>query len=137
MIRYWSEYRKDTGEFTGRTMAASAQADADANRRPGCAFREGRYSRHTQRIDIKTDAVVEVDPVPPDNDHEYNTSIGRFVKKREVVEREARVQTASAAIEALERSQHRALREVALGDAEARKRLKDIDDEIAALRAVL
>jgi hypothetical protein len=42
-----------------------------------------------------------------------------------------------ARIHALETSQGRAIREATLGDAAAMKRLKEIDAEIAALRAEL
>lgn len=120
--RQWALYSVDTGLFTGRHIMCP-EADIAQNTPAGCAALEGRYDRHTQRVDVATGAVVAYQRPQSEVDAE---------------QRETRRRKAQRKIERLELAQHRPMRELQLdpNNATAKQRLDAIDAEIAGLRAV-
>lgn len=124
-MKIYSFYDAQTGEFCDFIFSGN-EAAIRHNTPQGFRAIEGRYDRYRQRVDVVTERVI---------DHE-NADVRVAAFQRERADERARVQ-----IEGLERAQHRALREAALSDPEVRakaiQRLKNIDDEIAALRGDL
>jgi hypothetical protein len=104
---------------------------------PGTLAIEGAHDHMSQRVDLSTGKVVPYHPLAPSADHEWNAASKRWQVRKGVRETEGRRAVVFARIHALETSQGRAIREATLGDAGAIKRLKEIDAEIAALRAEL
>lgn len=112
-------YAKDTG-IVLRCMTVPKRAIAP-NVRQGEAWIEGHLDKRSQRVDVATGAVV---------------AYQRPASEIEAEQRAARDRLARQRIAELERAQHRPLRELAIdpANAEAKKRLTKIDEEIAALR---
>jgi hypothetical protein len=136
MNRRYSIYEVTTGLFTGRQVGCSMQTIA-ANTPEGCAALEGEYDSLSQRVDLTTGAVVDYQPPQPDDDHEWNAERRRWVKKADVVAREARERRTRALVDAIETGSARAIREallLVLPEGPEKARLQKIDDEIAALR---
>lgn len=137
-MRVWSFYDKATGLFDGSTYGCGHGEFVEANAR-GRGSIEGRFDPLSQRVDVDVEAgtVVDYQPPAPDADHEWDPTAKRWRLKLGVAAaREARA-TALALIDALERQQHRALREATLGKPGAKERLQSIDDQIAQLRVHL
>ena len=142
MMRHWSVYDAKTGLFTGRQFASSTPEHERLFKVPaGCALREGRFDYQSQRVDVLTAQVVDYQPPQPDDDHEWRENVEngrpRWVKRSEVVQRESEDAGARAAIQAIEASQARTVREALLGDAAAIERLRGFEQQIAAERAKL
>lgn len=112
----WSYYDPDTGALTGGRFTGS-ESDFEKNRRGRPAV-QGQYDRRRYRVDLETGDVIE---------HEAEAD------PRELRDR------AHARIEALERRQLRAQRELLLDPSNkaARRRLAAIDAEIIGLRGYL
>lgn len=102
---------------TGRFGAVLQVPDAAAERyKP---FKEGRFDKRTQRVDLATNSVVTYQRHASEIDAEQRAVRARLARRR---------------IQQLEISQARRVRELL---AENDPTLKAIDDEIAALRADL
>lgn len=135
----WSFYDQQTGLFTGRQRRS-----AQLGRVPdGCGAVEGAYDHLSQRVELSSGQVVDYQPPRPDDDHEWREDVvngrPRWVKRDDVLERERLAAEARREIDRLERSQLRAMRELAIDptSVEAKQRLQQIDDEIAAKRPAL
>jgi len=137
MIKTYSLYEAATGMFTGKRLQCDEDALVELRLPPGTLTMEGAFDHMSQRVELTTGHVVAYHPLAPSADHEWNAASKRWHVKSGVRESEGRRAVVFARIHALETSQGRAIREATLGDAAALKRLKDIDAEIAALRAEL
>jgi hypothetical protein len=137
MNKTFSLYEAATGLFTGKHLQCDDDALLKVRLPPGTLTCEGAYDHMSQRVDLTTGCVVAYYPLAPSSDHEWNAASKRWQVKTGVRQSEGRRSVVFARIHALETSQGRAVREATLGDAAAMKRLKEIDAEIAALRAEL
>jgi len=115
-----SLYDPKTGFFTGQTV--SCREDRIAQNVPsGLAAKEGTFDHRSQRVDVTSGQVV---------------SYERPASALEAERRAAQVRDARQRIAALERSQLRPMRELAIdpNNVEAKRRLQEIETEIAGLR---
>lgn len=121
MMRRWSFYRLSDGAFTGQNLMAFEHSLA-ANIPPGCAALEGVFDHERQRVDLGTGTVVDDEVLAE--------------QSRRNREQQQRRDYAALRIADLERRQARPLRELQIdpNNAEARRRLGEIDEQIAALR---
>ena len=99
----------------------------------------GSYDRQSQRVDLTSGEVIDYQPPSPSVDHQWNAGTKRWQLKPEVATRKHAVATAKLIIAQLEAAQLRPLRELALdsGDMLARSKVIDIDQQIAAQRAII
>jgi hypothetical protein len=137
MIKTFSLYEAATGLFTGKRLQCDEEGLVEVRLPPGTLAIEGAHDHMSQRVEMSSGKVVAYHPLAPSSDHEWNAAAKRWQVKKGVRESEGRRAVIHARIHALETSQGRAIREATLGDAGAMKRLKEIDAEIAALRAEL
>lgn len=114
----WSFYRLDTGEFTGRQFTGPEEA-IDLNTPSGCGAVQGRYEKSTQRVDLQSGLVVQRER--PQAEIEYASW-------------RLRAAAAQAHIRELEQKQARRVRELL---AESDPMLKELDEQIQALRVEL
>jgi hypothetical protein len=123
-MKIYSFYSAKTGAFIPRKWSGP-RAYLDQNTPPGFIPIEGRYDYRSQRFDLEAGVVVS----DPDLASESN--------KR--MQRERRRQAALIRIHRLEQRQARPMRELAINpqDAEARRRLDEIESEIHVARAAL
>lgn len=133
-MKTWSFYRKSDGLFLGREFSAPYSECLAQNTPAGCVAIEGVFDRLSQCVDLTSGQVVSYQPPQPDENHEWNATTKRWVKRAEVIAREAQRAQALTRIDELERRQHRRLRELL---AASDPQLKAIDDEIAELRQAL
>jgi hypothetical protein len=128
-------YERATGRLLRVLRGDGFEHNSQAN--SGEAIYEGALPLQGCRIDPATGQPEYFVPPAPDSDHSWNAEAATFIVS-EVGEKR---RTARSRIEALEKQQSRAIREQAIGrggtPAQLKKRLEDIDDQIAALRAQL
>jgi hypothetical protein len=131
----WSFYDAQTGALSGRRFSGPARM-LKANTPEGHVAIEGKLDRLSQRVDVATGNIVDYVPPQPDERHEWHAQSKRWRKRADVVLREAADRRARKRIAELERAQLRPLRELAVdaNNAEAKRRLAEIDAEIAGLR---
>ena len=138
--RRFHVYRLSDGMLTGESFSLSTTPGIDehvARCTPeGCALFEAldRPDVLSQRIDVQTGELVDYQPPQPSADHEWNEISRRWVLSQHAQTRNARRQAAQARIDELERRQARRVRELL---AAQDPQLKQLDDEIAALRSDL
>jgi hypothetical protein len=137
MIKTFSLYEAATGLFTGKRLQCDEDARLAMRLPPGTLAMEGAFDHMSQRVDLSTGSVIAYHPLAPSPDHEWNAASKRWQIRQSVRQSEGRRAVVFARIHALETNQGRAIREATLGDPAAMKRLKEIDAEIAALRAEL
>lgn len=135
----WSFYSEETGRFLSRVMSCTSVDDVKANTPQGYVAIDGEYDARCQRFDLDAGEVVSFIPERPDDDHEWNDRRKRWEKRADVQISDAARQDVQRRIEKLESKQLRPMRELARDpeDIEARRRLDQIDTEIAELRSVL
>ncbi|HZR02408.1 MAG TPA: hypothetical protein VFA81_04445 [Burkholderiales bacterium] len=134
MIRTWSLYRLDNGQFAGRAFSATDASAIDRNIPEGHGAIEGEHDHLSRRVDTDTKQVVDWQPPQPTGDHEWNDKTRRWQLSAAAAEKQRKRLVALARIQELEAAQARRVREL-LADSDPR--LKAIDQEIAALRADL
>lgn len=139
MIKHWSFYDPQSGNFFGRTFSSTDEAALDINTPKGLAAIEGEHDHLSRRVDIATGLVVDHQPPAPNADYEWDDASKRWKLNAEVAAREERSATARARIAHVESIvQPRAHRELLLSIAKRLGidggRAQDIDDEIAELR---
>jgi hypothetical protein len=141
-VTHWL-FDLSTGLFTGRSMSASPEF-LEANRPDGYEWIDGVIDPQSQRVDLKDRLIVDYQPPPPSDDHEWIPERKRYRLKPEVAQAQARRAAAVNEIEQLERASLRPLREVRLAELDgravpdqARARLVEIETRIAELRADL
>lgn len=128
MMRSWSFYDLETGEFTGRVYSSPSVDDIAINTPKGCGAVEGRHDRLSHRVDPSTKEIIAW----------TDTSLIESQSRRQAAD------SARAQISELERSQIRAMREEILRPNDLdqdgktpRDRLQAIDDQIASLRSAI
>jgi len=136
MNKTFSVYRKSDGLFTGGRLHVP-EADLARNLRDGEAHVDGTVDHLSQRVDLATGAVVDYQPPRPSADHEWNATAKRWRLTAAAAAKAAARTEALAQIASIEASQHRVLREAALGDTAASTRLLAIEDQIIKLRQQL
>ena len=134
----WSFCREDTGEFepSSRRLPPGEKPTLP----PGCLAIEGEYNRHTQRVEIRGEGderkmtVVDREPVPPDDQHEWDATRGIIRKTAAEIARDWKQRE----IEAIEvKAGPRAVRDglrAILPAGPEKQRLDDYEAEIAELR---
>jgi len=133
-VKVWSFYNPETGEFLRRTFRGPARA-LEANTPVGFLPWEGKVNPEANKVDLVTGALVAWQSPQPSLDHEW-TGAGWKVSDQARAVRTRRAE-ALGKIKALESRQPRVLRELALGDDQARARLQAIEEEIQKLRSDL
>lgn len=130
-MKVWSFYDPTDGLFTGQIIAGGRSALRD-NLPDELEAMEGRFDHRRYRIDLATGKVIDYKPPAPSSEHEWDETEKIWVLSPKEAQRIA----AAEAIRQLEQKQQRPLRELALtpDDAEARRRVEDIDREIAEQR---
>jgi hypothetical protein len=116
-MKHYSHYDPSTGEFTGVSVFGDEEAIALNVTAENPAI-EGHHDRETHRVNLKTGQVV------PREAPRASSATERH-------------HAALARIHALEARQARAVIEHVLGDASAKQRVRDLEDEIARLRQEL
>jgi hypothetical protein len=133
-----SIYSKETGLFTGRTVSGTGYTDEllASHLADGEASIDGHHDHLSRRVDLATGEVVDYQPPQPSSDHEWHAGARRWQLTQTASERLAKRRAALAQIAALELSQARPLRELLRDptNADARKRLDAIEEQIVALR---
>jgi hypothetical protein len=116
--KIYSLYEAATGLFTGKRLHCDEDELIAMKLPSGTLAIEGVFDPSRQRVHIETGTVVSYAPASPSAEEERRALV-------------------FARIQALEATQGRAVREAALGDTMALKRLQDIDMAISELRAEL
>jgi len=127
-------YDAATGIFQGHRVVASSEEILQANVPEGHILHIGEVDHLSQRMDIATSTIVDHQPPQPTAAHEWDEVAKRWKLSDAAAARHAAHTAALAGIAELEHSQHRAIREAALGLPGAVERLNEIDNKIAALR---
>ena len=130
----YSFYHPETGQIHHQAFGTDDARMLKANTPAGYVATPGCLDPLSQRIDVTTGEVVDYQPPSPSADHEWNATTKRWQINAAVTAKAEARRSSLASIAALEVSQDRAIRELALGQAGALDRLKALDIEIAALR---
>lgn len=130
-MKIWSFYDKATGVFSGRTFGAPNDDLLEAHTPTGQVALEGSYDHLAQRVDIPSGKVIDYQPPSPSTEHVWDDAHKRWVLGANAVARRRVMDQ----IEAIEKNQHRAIREAVLtGNLD---RVREIDDSIAKFRQTL
>lgn len=134
-MKRWTFYDPSTGRLLGSGGTFKDEAMMRANLPEGMAAIEGRHDHECQCVDLETMTVVDFVPEQPSEEHEWDGESKRWALSRAALDSRA----TRDAIQKLEMSQHRPLRELSIdpNNAKARQRLADLDARIAALREKL
>lgn len=130
-------YHKQTGLLNGDSLITSDDAAVALNTPVDHIAIDGSHDHLSMRVDISTGELIDYKPPPPSMDHQWDEVTRRWKLNAVAADRLARKVAAGLRIAQLESTQHRAIREHALGFSGAPARLKAIDDEIASLRSHL
>lgn len=136
-MRQVSFYHKETGVLNGVQLIVSNHAAVALNTPPDHIAIDGCHDAQSYRVDVATGELIDWQPPQPSSDHEWNAKARRWRLNAAAEAREGARRSALAQIAMLEASQHRAIREAALGKTGAGARLQAIDDQIAKLRQQL
>lgn len=136
-MRAVSFYHKETGRLLGNQMLASDDEVLALNTPADHAAIDGHHDHQSKRVDIATGEVLEYQPPRPSDDHEWNDEAKRWQLNAAAIGKLNRNNSARARIAQLENSQHRLVRECALGNSNSKTKLREIDDEIVSLRSQL
>jgi hypothetical protein len=133
-------YDAVTGVFVGQTFHCNvadpvvAAEFARSNTPEGHAVYEGAVADHaSQRVDVETGGLVNHQPPSPGLDFVWCGDTRRWHLSPAAMLRIDSRAASAARIVFLENSAHRFVRQHALGDPDARRRLEEIQDEIEAL----
>jgi hypothetical protein len=139
MMRRYSFYHQVTGLFSGTTFATDLPTRENLERHTPGGHRpiEGEHDHLSKRVNVATGEVIEYQPPQPSPDHAWDATAKRWSVPPEVTARARARLAAVSEIARLEAAAARPLRELALGDATAAERLREIDTQIAALRSTL
>lgn len=139
-MKTYSFYDAATGEFMRGDLTVPAwESDAHivANTPPGHVAIEGRFGPDTHVYDVVAGRVLARTLQAPSDEHEWDDELQRWRPNAAALARRLARENARVRIVELEARQPRALREIALGDPDARRRLQAIEDEIAQLRPLV
>jgi hypothetical protein len=137
MSRSVSFAHKETGLFNGMHMMFSDDALVVLNTPPDHFAVDGQFDSLSQRVDIATGKVIDYQPPSPSADHEWSATTKRWKLNAAAQSKINNHNSAMSQILTLEATQHRAVRELALGVTDAQQRLADIDAQITTLRGGL
>lgn len=145
-----SFFHRETGLFSPVQLTVSDDLLVGLNAPSGHAAIEGHHDHLSKRvvftvekkideetgepIEVQVPSVVEYQPPQPSSGHEWSEEAKRWRLSAAAAEKINRSTGALARIAQLEASQHRRLREYAIGTPGAFEALKAIDDEIQSLR---
>lgn len=142
MRRTFSFYHRETGEVHPQRYSTDAaeprlSASVAANTPADHQAVEAELDHLSQRVDLTGEKPMIVDhqPPQPSADHEWDAATRRWQLTAVAASREADRQAARARIQALEQSQHAAVRDAILG--RGSEKLAAIDAEIAELQKQL
>jgi hypothetical protein len=136
MNKTFTVYRKSDGIFVAQLTADDSHAQM--NTPEGCALVEGAYDHLSQRMNLASGNVEDWRPSSPSIDHEWDEASKRWRLNSDAAAREQTKIATRTRIAHLETNvQPRTIRESALNQPDAQKRLQDIDAEIAGLRKQL
>lgn len=127
-------YDEKTGLFASFHKTFNNAKSLKVNTPDGYIALAGRYDSLSQKVDIATGKVVDYQPPAPSADHVWDGTKKRWLLNEAAANKAAASDAARRAIAQLEASQHRPLREFALGVPGAKERLQALDEQIAAHR---
>lgn len=137
-MRQVSFYHRETGMLARQRMTFETDDDdkhvIDNTPQDHVAIK-GHYDPLSQRVDVATGQVVDYQPPQPSPDHAWDETTRRWNLNADVQRKADARRAALLQIATLERSQHRTMRELALGMDGAKERLQAIEDQIVAQRA--
>lgn len=136
-MRAVSFYHRETGVFISNQMIVSDDDILALNTPKDHIAIDGHHDHLSKRFDIATGEIVEWMPPAPSSDHVWNPETKRWQISAAAADKIAKRNAARARIQELEASQHRRVREHALGNPGALEQLQAIDDEIFSLRGQL
>lgn len=126
-------YDPATGLFSGRSYSGPEDGLID-NTPVGLSSIEGDVDHASQRVNLATGEIEDYQPPSPGADFAWEAQSKRWALTDRAARAAHKRAKAKASIEALEKSQGRALRELALGKPGASDRLAEIDAAITILR---
>ena len=132
-----SVYCKTTGSI--KRLVDCSEGQIQCNLGDNLSYVEGHHDPLCFTVDVESGLVVDYQPPQPSEHHEWNETTKRWVLSQAEQKRIADIAMAKAQIEKLEGSQLRPLRELALDqyNADARYRVNQIEEQIAAHRAII
>lgn len=148
-----SFYHKDTGVICDYHLHTSDETTIALNTPTDHRAIDGHYDHLSQRIDVSVAPatvpvlnqhgiaqgtrlvykILDYQPPQPSPDHEWDGTTKRWRLSAAAVERNQQRAAAAARIVQLEASQHAVVRELLLGNKDARAQLQEIHDNIKAL----
>lgn len=133
-MKSYSFYHRETGVIHPKKFGTDDTTQLAGNTPVDHAAIEGYHDHLSKRFDFEAKQVVEWIPPAPSADHVWNPETLRWQESAATMEKIARRNAALVRIALLEASQHRHVREHALGMAGALEALQAIDAEIVSLR---
>lgn len=136
-VRTYALFHADTGRFANRLITCE-EGRAEHMVGAGYVCIADVTGPHAKKL--VGGELVEERGAQPSADHEWNPVLCDWRIKASVLAAQQSIADAKASILELEAGQARILRERDLGDmtlVEARQRLRDVDDQIKALRAII
>lgn len=105
----------------------------------GFAAMEGHHDHLSRKVDPATGEVLDHQPPQPSADHEWDGTAKRWVPNAAARDHQAALLAAQARIATLAAPERAAMRRLILdpSDADARRALTTIDDELASLSKLL
>ena len=132
-MKHYSLCNKATGLFTGKRWSIPDSRELNLELVPeGFEAVPGIHDHLSRRRDSETGEVVDWQPPRPSDDHDWDTTERRWKVRQSILERAQRRANAVERIAELERRQHRRVRELL---AASDPTLRQLDEEIATLRA--
>ena len=135
-MKQYSFFHKETGLLHPQKFSTNDDTQLSGNTPAEHIAIEGHHDHKRKRVNVETKEVIGYQPPSPSADHVWTDEHGWQLSEAALAKIE-RKRSAAARIAYLESTQHRAIREHALGTPGAEQRLKDIDAEIASLRSDL
>jgi hypothetical protein len=134
-MKMWSFYHAQTGLFSRRRLGGTQLLKVPE----GHVAIEGVFRPGRHRFDFATGKVVDYQAPPPDDDHEWNATLRRWVKRPHIVARETRRRIAQQRVNELELKAMRPQRELRRnpGDQSAAQVFQSIEDEIESIVPIL
>jgi len=131
-----SIYDSITGRFTGQILNVPADS-LYLNIPAGCSSVEGTHDYLSKSVDMNSGTIVEFIPPNPSVDCAWDVSTRRWILSDAARNLKSAKAAALSAIQILESTQARTVREAALGQPGAVARLQLIDSQIVTLRLSL
>jgi hypothetical protein len=136
-MKRYSFYDKKTGVLHQSKFSTDDPSQLAGNVPPEHGAIDGHHDHMRKRVNVETGELIDYQPPAPSAEHVWDEASKTWNLNPDAMAKIERRRTAYARIAVLESSTLRSLREHALGYVGAEQKLKDIDAEIAALRADL